>query len=531
MSDNERDHRGQPPTTHTHHHPPPEHEPGFGDVFVDHRPTAIKHVFVLMLENRSFDHMLGFSGITGTDAATGKPTTIAGLTGAESNSHGGHTYRVSQGAPDVGEHGPAHGFNDVLEQLCGAGATYPRGGHYPPITSSGYASSYAKRAGAGSAGDVMRCFTPAQLPVLDALAREFVVCDHWFSSMPGPTWPNRMFAHAASAGGFDDGPSPAQEVAWSVLPESGVRFSGGNIFSALAAKGVKYRIYADDPFPNVSELENISILRDVREFEDLAEDLRRPGFDAGYVFIEPSYDVLGDYRDGNSQHPLGSVAAGEQLIKATYEAIRNSPVWDHSLLIITWDEHGGFYDHVAPGPALRPGAAGRTHGFTFEQLGPRVPAVIVSPLIPRNLIEHRPYEHASIPATVERVFGLHGLNSRDGRCNGANHLATLATARADTPRTLPAVATPQPRKPAFGARPPARPDEALAADPDRGVEMVLRAAMHQELQLASPAERDAIRARVGAIKTRAQAMHYLEEVHARIRTRRVHAGVARVTVG
>src|SRR5262249_43550029 len=154
----------------------------------------VKHVFVLMLENRSFDHMLGFSQIEGTDAETGKHTTVEGLNGTESNSFNGQTFKVQTGAPDVIVNGPGHDFLEVLEQLCGPSATYPSGGPYPRINNSGYVSSYAKNKGPGdSPGDVMKCFGPADLPVLNALAREFVVCDHWFCSLPGPTEPNRYF--------------------------------------------------------------------------------------------------------------------------------------------------------------------------------------------------------------------------------------------------------------------------------------------------------------------------------------------------
>src|SRR5881394_2060976 len=106
--------------------------------------SKITNVFVLALENRSFDHMLGFSGITGTDAATRQPTTIEGLNGSESNKNkaGTRTYTVTTGAADRMDPGPGHGFMNVLEQLCGSTASYPSGGAYPPIDNSGFASQY-----------------------------------------------------------------------------------------------------------------------------------------------------------------------------------------------------------------------------------------------------------------------------------------------------------------------------------------------------------------------------------------------------
>ena len=159
--------------------------------------SLVQHVFVLMLENRSFDHMLGFSGLTGSDAATGAATQINGLTGTESNSFNGQPFTVSPGAPDRMPADPGHEFWNVLLQLCGTGAAYPPAGAYPAINNSGYVASYASGAGAGNPGIVMNCYSATQLPVLHALAAEFVVCDNWHASLPGPTWPNRMFLHAA----------------------------------------------------------------------------------------------------------------------------------------------------------------------------------------------------------------------------------------------------------------------------------------------------------------------------------------------
>ena len=169
--------------------------------------SLIQHVFVLMLENRAFDHMLGFSGITGKDAANGGSTQINGLTGSETNTFNGRAYPVLQGADNVMPADPGHEFNNVLEQLCGAGANYAAGSTYPAINNAGFAASYAASGGAANPGEVMKCFAPQQLPVLVALAQEFAVCDNWHASMPGPTWPNRMFIHAASSGGLDHSPT------------------------------------------------------------------------------------------------------------------------------------------------------------------------------------------------------------------------------------------------------------------------------------------------------------------------------------
>lgn len=516
-----RDHHGQP-----HVVPPPTVDPN--DVIVrDHRPSPIKHVFVLMLENRSFDHMLGFSGVTGTDAATGHPTSIDGLNGTEFNSFNGVNYPVLRGAPDRAPHDPPHGFPGVLHQLCGEGSSYESGAPYPPVNNSGFVSAYGNSHPDFPDG-AMRCFTPDQIPVITALAQEFVVCDRWFSSMPGPTEPNRWFVHAATAGFFDEGPSRAEYIEAFSSPWSGIAFSNGTIFDQLKAAGHKYRIYACDSFPNVAMLKGISRTFDVEDFEDFATDVASPSYDAAYTFIEPSYDVFSEYSGGNSQHPLGSVQAGELLIKQTYEAIRKSPIWDNSLLIVTYDEHGGFYDHVAP-PAARPtGSQGRKHGFTFDRLGPRVPAVVISPRIPRNLIDHRTYEHSTIVSTLTRLFNLKELTVRSSMTSDLKSLATLAVPRTDAPMTLPdpmGVPMFHTFSVPFEASVASQPDKVLEDDPTGRIAATLASGLAQHLEVAPPSEHTEIIARVNTLRTREEALVYLKEVSGLMKATRPKAGV------
>ncbi len=530
------------------------------EIINDHRnPGRIKHLFVLMLENRSYDHLLGFAGITGRDAATGQPTTADGLSGTEFNCVGGQRFLVSLGAPDVTV-APGHDFPDALEQLCGPNARYPSGGPYPEINNTGFATSLGS-------GEVMRCFNPKDLPVLTKLAREFAVCDRWFCSMPGPTEPNRYFLHAATSGDYDESPAGGlfgKLVESSTNPIGGIDFEGGNIFDACDDAGVETRIYAGDNFPVVGELEGVSNTRDVHDFDNLAEDLQDPDFSAKFIHIEPKYfDSLGDtvnhnFGSGNSQHPVGGIAAGEGLIKATYEAIRNSPHWDSSMLIITYDEHGGFYDHVAPGPAKPSGAKGSEHGFMFDQLGARVPAVIVSPLIASGTIEHRLLEHCSVIKTVCQLFNVPFLkHCRDltSVC-GLLHLANLPTARTDTPARLPSVVVSKfkPARPSsgggdgsdlsvsgvltdhadagaslaatglqaarihreitegFGGR------SLLSANPPGSmVATTLRVAAIRDMAL-EPQRKAEIAARVTAIKTGEEAVAYIKEVDAKLNT-------------
>ena len=491
--------------------------------------NLVDHLFVLMLENRAFDHMLGFSGITGYDAETGGSTQINGLTGSEVNTFNGKTYPVSKEADYVMPVDPGHEFNNVLEQLCGPGATYQSGGAYPAINNTGFVASYVASGGNANPDEVMKCFTPGQLPVLSALAREFALCDNWHASMPGPTWPNRMFVHAASSGGLDHSPTTDEIVEWETI--GGFQFKAGSIFDALGKKGMSRRLYAGDDFPMVAALKGIGLF-DIRHYGNFAADLGQPTYPYGYVFLEPSYDVLNEYKNSTSQHPLTDITLGEGLIKETYEAIRNSPHWNRSVLIITWDEHGGFYDHAIPPGAVAPGDTApedkfNQYGFTFQQYGPRVPAIVVSPLVPKNVIDHRLYDHASIPATIEALFGVSALTQRDAKANRLDALLSLNTARLDTPTTLPAPAA-APAGPAVMKMSVPDLSATVAVRPDATVNegtlpAVIHSALRQDLEM-SPDRRAEILKRVRSIKTREHARQYLAEVQKKVRKRRAATG-------
>lgn len=552
--------------------------------------NRIQHVFCLMLENRSFDHMLGFSGIAGTDAFSGSQTringlnplglrsavesfhtnSIAGIVRKEgrnwppsspisvrqlltSNMFNGQSYGVTQPAHFGMSVDPSHEFcrdpaNDipagVLQQLCGPGAVYPFGGAYPPTLNSGFVASYVATytASGDQSGpsEIMKCYSPGdQLPVLKALAEEFVVCDNWHASMPGPTWPNRFFAHAASSGGLDHSPSAKDIALWNAL--SGFEFKNGTIFDLLDSNNTKWRIYAGDDFPVVGALEGIG-LTDIHDYDEFAQDVAQPDYSISYTFIEPNYGhFLSDFKCGTSQHPLDDVTRGESLIKATYEAIRNSPLWNASLLIITWDEHGGFYDHLPPPAAVAPGdtAPGddyNDYGFTFEQLGPRVPAVVVSPLIPPNLIDHRLYDHASIPATLENCLGLKPLTRRDAKANNLMSLVSLASPRGDARPAAPvpassgltdcdpvsfdrrvAVAPAPGGAPKREALPVTRPQDSIN---EGNVPGFLFVVLRHDLVLSPPGQQAAIIDRFRTIKTRADAAQYVSEVRPRVRAAR-----------
>lgn len=473
--------------------------------------TAISNIFVLMLENRSFDHMLGFSGISGTDAVSGKTRSVNGLTGKESNKFKGNEFPVTQPADPMMPVDPGHEFTDTLIQLCGPGATYQPGGSYPAIDNSGFVNNYASHA-SNKFGDIMKCFKADQLRVLNALAKNFALCDGWFASMPGPTFPNRFFACAASSGGLDHSPTAGEILTWETI--AGFRFPNGSIFDALSQKfATGWRIYAGDNFPLAAALKGIHHA-DVHSFRNFATDIGNANYPWHYTWIEPNYGDItgGTYKGGNSQHPLDGVTQGEALIKATYEAIRNSPHWNSSLLIVTWDEHGGFYDHAQPQRAVppgdtQPGSKYNQFGFTFDRSGVRVPAVIVSPLIPANTVDNRKYDHASIPATVEAAFGLQPLTARDAAANNVLLLLSLTKPRANCPKTLP-----RPAKLAAPKTKKRRIPKLTETVNEGNVPGLLLVAMRLDMEISPPSEMHAILNRVQTIQTRGQAQQYLHEV-------------------
>jgi phospholipase C len=441
----------------------------------------------------------------------------------------GFVYKVMQGASEAMPVDPGHEFLDTLEQLAGTNAAYSSG-HYPPINNSGFVSDYAvshthdEGNATSDLGAILGCYTADQLPVLNALAREFAVCDNWHASIPGPTWPNRLFSCAASSDGLDHSPTTAEILTWETV--DGVQFEHGSIFDALRRKSATgLRIYSGDLFPLSAAIKGVT-LADIAHFSDFASDVSKPGYPYHYTMIEPNYGdmVSGTYTGGNSQHPRDGVTPGEALIKSVYEAIRASPNWETSLLIVTWDEHGGFYDHVPPPVAVPPGdtAPGskyNQYGFTFDQYGVRVPAVIVSPLIPAKTIDHRLYDHSSIPATIEAGFRLTPLTQRDNVAANVLTLLSLPTART-TPSTLP---PPKPLPVSTAVQAAAAPPPGLTGSADAGnVPLLVHVAMRHDLALSLPSQQHAILARVQSIQTRQQAADYIAEVRSKVEQSKSH---------
>lgn len=486
------------------------------------KPDRIKHVFVLMLENRSFDHLLGFSQLQGVDALTGQPTTIAGLdvTRDWNATTDGQQVHVFSPADWTMPDDPGHEFLDVQAQLCGINGTYPH------IDNSGFVVNYAK-VDPAQPGEIMKCYAPEQLPVLTTLAREFAVCDHWFSSMPGPTWPNRFFIHAASSGGLDHSPS-TENIASSLLV-NGYKFDNGTIFDRLDAEGMNWTIYKGDAFPQALAINGMTLhLADgrFRDFADFNADVQDASYATSYAFIEPDYHVLTDFVCGNSQHPKDDITRGEALLKQVYETIRRSPHWESSVLVITYDEHGGFYDHMPPPQTVAPGDTptdpeNNRYGFDFTQLGVRVPAIIVSPLIPRATIDHTVYDHTSVLATLEHIFGVLPLTRRDKQANTFYHLFSLPQPRTDAPLTLPEPAQSgipcgdEPEERIAAQQLAAHPAKAVAP-PDPALQGFLHVAYLRDRQASPAPEKEQRTRHFRTINTRAAAKRYLAEVRQKV---------------
>jgi phospholipase C len=493
-------------------------------------------VFVLVLENRSFDHMLGVStgavqpdgelvNGTGRDPF-GQPTTIDGPAGATGNTYQGRQYPTAIDAPFALPADPPHEFPDVRGQLGGTRGT---------ADMSGFVASYA-RVHPADPGLVMRCFTAEQVPVLSTLAREFAVCDRWFSAMPGPTWPNRFFCHAGTSGGLDRSPNPTRE--FSALLLDGYRFANGTVYQRLDAAGIDWRVYHGDQFPHVLSLEGMRAKLAEGRFRGMgsfAADVARADFSPRYVFIEPSYGHLffphGDFTGGTSEHPDDDVRGGEGLIKQLYEAIRRSPHWADSVLLITYDEHGGFFDHVPSPAAVPPGDRptdpdDNTYGFDFTRYGVRVPAVVVSPRIPRNTVDHRIYDHTSLLATLQRWWRLEPLTDRDRSAQSFDGLLSLSEPRQDAPVELPSPSgeTVAPVQPAVvAAPPPGQPatltqQEMAAAyslDPrpiGAAINGFLQVGMLRDAWSAPESQRRRIAQHVAGLRSHGQAKAYLQKV-------------------
>lgn len=344
----------------------------------------LKHIVVLMMENRSFDHMLGFSEIPGIDGlsgteinpdTTGEPAPVKPIAAYQ-----------SQLQPD-----PGHHFEDVKLQIYGD----PPGG---PAMQGFVKAYYQKEKNVAHSREIMYCFSPDKVPVVKTLAENFLLFNRWFSSLPGPTIPNRAFAHFGTSFGKTD------------MDLFYLNEKYPTIYQRMLDKGRTAKIYYYDPASGTIGM--AFILKNEPQifgtFNQFLSDCKSGNL-PDYSFIEPNYadhDLPNGRALASDQHPDHNVLEGEEFIAQVYMSIlNNEELWNSTLLLIVYDEHGGMYDHVEP-PACTPDEfQDPTTGFKFDRLGIRVPAILVSPWIPKGtVVTDRTFDHASIPATVTKRF-------------------------------------------------------------------------------------------------------------------------------
>lgn len=451
--------------------------------------NQIDHIVVLMLENRSFDNILGWL----YDPANKPPfdkvppgQTFEGVSGkhlCNPRPNGGEAC-VGKGTvmtdpfPD-----PNEPYADVYAQMYN---DHSNPNPVPNKTTSpnmdGFVINYAAAIQVAGApkkgcsrilsslfrgttpmdtdpGVIMNCFTPDRLPVINGLANAYAVCDHWFASVPTQTFPNRSFVHAATSSGYVVNGWKTGPHLWDI---GYLLNKTDTIYNLLSRAGIDWRIYYGGPFLLCNALmiqeklwEFVPLNRHFFHMDQFIADAKKPGGLPSYTFIEPNMLCSRKYGPENDMHPAFAVTEtgnatnvlyGEDLIYRVYEALRASPDWNRTLLIITFDEHGGCYDHVPtpPPPAcapddrtIPPGQPG-FNGFDFQRYGVRVPAVLVSPWIEPGTVCNTVFDHTSIIRTVSNRW-LHGQNltARDGSATDLSEVLSRTTARSDAPSITP----------------------------------------------------------------------------------------------
>jgi len=418
------------------------------------RLKRVSHIVVLMMENRSFDHMLGYLKTDGLAA-------VDGLTGLETNPDeqeqpvhvfpfpANETAFHRPGLPLDESLDPQHGASSVAEQLAGG--------------NQGFVKNFIreKKPPENWRTLPMGHYTAEHLPVYDFLARRYCICDRWHSSVPSDTWPNRLYALAAREGDrIGLKLKPWEKLAEMIGLGSMVRkIEGFPIFEVEAftrqLDDDQWRWYSHDPatlraadkryrnfrapdrgnfaYFNRKEitltqraLETPIVLHD--SFLDDATKADPHGL-RPISWIDPNFiDARVFDTVSNDDHPPSDIKAGQELVLETYHALVNSPNWENTLFVITYDEHGGFYDHVIPPPV--PGG----DPSSYTTFGVRVPALVIGPRV-RNHVCHEFFDHTSLMKTILLRFAANpsqAIANMGPRVQRAQHLGIVL---GDEPRT------------------------------------------------------------------------------------------------
>ena len=358
-------------------------------------PGRIDHVIFLMMENRSFDHVLGSLSLL-----EGR-VEVDGLAAGMSNPDAGGVAHVVRPTTVDCVPDPPHGWTSSHDQFNGG-------------ANDGFVVAYA-RAGAPDPGEVMAYLTRDDAPISYALADQFAVCHAWHASVMGPTWPNRFYAHA----GTSDGQRGND------LREGGQAFTFPTVWHKLEDAGVDWKYYYSD-IPFLGLFDGLMPLGKHAFVEDFLTDVAAGALPA-VSWIEPGFTY-------NDDHPPHHVGLGQEFLARVVAALGASPLWERCLLVVTYDEHGGFFDHVPP-PTTQDDHADEG----FDQVGFRVPALLVGPWVRQGPVEAR-FDHAS---WLKYVCELHGIAPWTARIVAANSVALgLDAARMARGEPLPAPVLP-----------------------------------------------------------------------------------------
>jgi phospholipase C len=321
------------------------------------------------MENRSFDHVLGWLKSTRPE--------IDGLTGTESipikvSDPSSPKIPVSNDAVFI-DSDPGHSFQAIREQIFGSNESSAN-----PAPMNGFAQQ-AEQTLKGMSKSVMSGFKPELLPVYTKLANEFTVFDKWFASVPASTQPNRFYVHSATSHG-----------AMSNVKKNLIHgFPQRTIFDSLNDNGINFGIYYQN-IPATLFFKSLRKLKNTVKFHSYGLKFKSHAMKGklpNYVVVEQRYFDI-KLSPANDDHPSHDVAVGQRFVKEVYEILRKSPQWKEMAILITYDEHGGFYDHVptpvegVPNPDGIIGPA--PYYFRFDRLGVRVPTFLISPWIDKG---------------------------------------------------------------------------------------------------------------------------------------------------
>eukprot|EP01062_Namystynia_karyoxenos_P030711 TRINITY_DN22891_c0_g1_i1.p1 TRINITY_DN22891_c0_g1~~TRINITY_DN22891_c0_g1_i1.p1 ORF type:complete len:501 (+),score=103.78 TRINITY_DN22891_c0_g1_i1:105-1607(+) len=408
--------------------------------------SPIKHVVVLYEENRAFDHLLGWARTQlGVDGLFGNETNPVNCTDPSKG-----TVQVTADAPYVAVFDPQHSMPAYNHKIFCGGTNYT----VPNEKMTGYYEWESGRHG-DKAGFVMAGFSPERLPVTMTLAEEFAVFDRWYSAHAGPSTPNHLFTlTGTSAGTTETGTGYNCKGHSSLFPQK-------TIFESLAEGNQTWKMIYNDSRGEMqlSFLNTAEAAKNTHNMDEFFYDAAHGTLPA-FTFITPRQGInktLGNLGGPNSDHPsCCDIALGERLRKDIYEALRAGPGWNSTAFIMTWDDGGGFFDHVHPPRAPPPdNYTSCPDKFKFDRLGSRLPVVVVSPWISKGTVVHEPegpepdsqYDSTSIIATVKNIFGLPSfLTRRDAWAGSFDKLfEQRQQPRTDAPLHLPSAPPPKPR--------------------------------------------------------------------------------------